>query len=90
MGTAISSFPSWLKSPIARVEAEPGRAMLVSVNVPPPFPRNTLTLLLSVLTTIKSVVPIPRRSAAATQTGVCPRVTGKMIGRLNVPSPFPE
>lgn len=64
--------------------------MLLSVNVPFPLLRNTPTLLLSVSATTMSVLPIPLRSPVATHMGVWPNLIGTIIGRLNVPSPFPK
>ena len=89
LAAAISSFPSALKSPIAR---KAGVAVTANSraawNVPFPLPRNTLTSAVPSLAVIASSLPSPFTSRSTT---VWPFVPPRLYvtAGLNVPSPFP-
>src|SRR5580658_7777796 len=87
--TAISVFPSPLKSPTAapyglgptgKSEWDPKR--------PVPFPSKTLTALAKESVAIRSSAPSPFKSVSKAQDGVLPVLYSRRV--LNVPSPFPS
>src|ERR1700682_2811454 len=86
--TARSAFPSPLKSPTATEFGQLPTANglpLAAENPPPPFPSNTVTLLLPQFATAKSAFPSPLKSPTATDDGPLSAANGLPLAAANVP-----